>query len=261
VLAPADAVDTHAHVFHWNLPLAANRRYTPSTDAPLAAFLRVLDEHGIGRAVLVQPSFLGTEHDYLLDAVAEYPDRLRGVAVLSEAADEAELERLHASGILGVRLNLIGADVPALTSPPWQRLAARIADLGVHLELQARGEQWTRLEPALQRWPGPVVIDHVGLPQNDDPARSTVRALAAQEHVWVKLSAPYRSAGAGEFAAELIGSIGTQRLLWGSDWPGTQHEHVHDYAQLLRWARDLLGSDEEFASVLRDNPRTLLGWT
>lgn len=52
------AIDTHAHVFERGLPLADARRYAPTYDAPLPAYLAQLDAHGVSHGVLVQPSFL-----------------------------------------------------------------------------------------------------------------------------------------------------------------------------------------------------------
>ncbi|MCI2420451.1 amidohydrolase family protein [Saccharopolyspora sp. K220] len=255
------SVDTHAHVFHRGLPLAANRRYAPDYDARLADYLAELDRHDIGRAVLVQPSFLGTDNTFLLDCAARRPERLRAVVVVDPAElDLAGLDRLHAVGVRGIRLNLIGAQVPDLAA--WEPFADRMAKLGVHLEFQARGPQWVQLAPALRDWPGPVVIDHVGLPRcATDPGRRAVRELAAHEHVWVKVSAPYRSPSgqASAAAAELADTVGADRLLWGSDWPWTQHERDRSFGELLSWAQALLGA--RFARVLRENPARLLDWS
>nr|WP_241023792.1 amidohydrolase family protein [Burkholderia sp. Ac-20365] len=32
-------------------------------------------------------------------------------------------------------------------------------------------------------------------------------------------------------AGALIDAFGAQRLVWGSDWPHTQHRHLIDYAE------------------------------
>ena len=49
-------IDTHAHVFLRGLPMAPERRYAPDYDAPLPAYLDILDGNGIAAVVLVQPS-------------------------------------------------------------------------------------------------------------------------------------------------------------------------------------------------------------
>ncbi|MGP4020208.1 amidohydrolase family protein [Saccharopolyspora sp. 5N708] len=254
------SVDTHAHVFHHGLPLAAGRRYAPDYDAQPTDYLAELDRHDIDRGVLVQPSFLGTDNTFLLDCAARHPARLRAVVVVDPAElDLAGLDRLQAAGVRGIRLNLIGVAVPDLSA--WEPFADRMARLGVHLEFQACGPQWVQLAPALREWPGPVVIDHVGLPRRAaDPGRHAVRELAAREHVWIKISAPYRSPSgqASTAAAELADTVGVDRLLWGSDWPWTQHEQGRSFGELLSWARALLGP--RFEQVLQENPARLLDW-
>src|SRR4051794_25794742 len=111
------AVDTHAHVFARGLALAAERRYAPGYDAPVAAYLAMLDRNGMSHGVLVQPSFLGTDNDYLVAALRAAPDRLRGVAVVAPEIELDELEALGRGGIAGVRLNLIGQPDPAFEFP------------------------------------------------------------------------------------------------------------------------------------------------
>ena len=86
------AVDSHAHVFLQGLALADTRRHTPDYDAPLTQYLGLLDAHGLSHGVLVQPSFLGTDNSHLVQALRAAPARLRGVAVVDPAIDDAALQ-------------------------------------------------------------------------------------------------------------------------------------------------------------------------
>src|SRR5947209_4548412 len=95
-------VDSHAHVFAQGLRLAHSHRYAPGYDATLDAYLRILDAHDIEHGVLVQPSFLGTDNGYLLEALAREPRRLRGVAVVAPDIEDDELQRLDSQGVSGV---------------------------------------------------------------------------------------------------------------------------------------------------------------
>src|SRR5215217_2404681 len=108
---PAVAVDTHAHVFRRGLPLADVRRYAPDYDATPEDYIKVLDGNGISHAVPVQPSFLGTDNSYLVDALHRYP-RFRGIAVVQPTTSPDELRALDKAGVVGIRLNLIGAPDP-----------------------------------------------------------------------------------------------------------------------------------------------------
>ncbi|WP_455734070.1 amidohydrolase family protein, partial [Burkholderia stabilis] len=76
------AVDAHAHVFARDLPLAPVVRHAPDYDASLDAYVGHLAAHGITHAVLVQPSFLGTDNAFFVDVLRRYPSRFRGVAVV-----------------------------------------------------------------------------------------------------------------------------------------------------------------------------------
>ena len=79
---PQGACDCHCHVFGpaARFPYAEPRSYTPD-DAPLEAYLALLDRLGFDRGVLVQPSAYGRDNRAMLDALAREPKRLRGVAV------------------------------------------------------------------------------------------------------------------------------------------------------------------------------------
>lgn len=263
---PRAAIDTHAHIFEPTLRPVADARYVPDYAATLDQYLDVLTAHDVDRGVLVQPSFLGSDNSYLLSALAAAPDRLRGVIMVSPGQIRSELSEgrvanLHGAGIRGVRLNLIGQPLPDLFNPAWQSAAAAMAKHGWHLEIQASGEQWLHLAPALRAWPGKLVIDHLGLPGQEHPeAIWTVFELAPLEHVWVKTSAPYRSSRqqAAIVFAELVEQGCADRLVFGSDWPFTKHEQ-HTFTEVLAWAQALAG-DDLLRNMMTTNPASLLGW-
>ncbi|MFI0815176.1 amidohydrolase family protein [Streptomyces sp. NPDC021098] len=262
---PPAAVDTHAHVFARGLRLADERRYSPDYDATVDAYVSLLDAHGLAAGVLVQPSFLGTDNAYLLAALRAAPDRLRGVAVVGPRTPGDELDRLAEAGVRGIRLNLIGRPVPPLGEEPWQRLARELSSRGLHVEVQARQRQWAELEPWLLRWPGPVVVDHLGLPAHPSlsyPGAGALSRLFAAPQVWVKAAAPYRSAprAATAMLRRLLDAGGVERMVWGSDWPWTRHEEGRVYGTTLTWLTAEL-SAAETQRVLCANPARLLGWT
>ncbi|MEU2234080.1 amidohydrolase family protein [Streptomyces vietnamensis] len=262
---PPAAFDTHAHVFTRGLLLAPGRRYTPDYDATVDAYLSLLDAHDLAVGVLVQPSFLGTDNSYLLDALGKAPERLRGVAVIDSETPGEELDRLAEAGVCGIRLNLISRPVPPLGERHWQRLAHELATRGLHLEVQAQERQWEELEPWLLRWPGAVVIDHLGLPAASSLSYAGSAALCrllAEQHVWVKASAPYRSApqAATAMLRSLLCAGGGERMVWGSDWPWTRHEEGRVYGAALAWLTAEV-SVTEAQRILCVNPARLFAWT
>lgn len=217
-------IDTHAHVFHRSLRPTADARYVPDYDAPLGAYLSLLDRLGLDRGVLVQPSFLGGDNRFLLDCLAAAGGRLAGVAVIDEAICDESAERMHAAGVRGVRFNLIGRSIDVLQSPAARHVAALAMRLGWHVELHADAADLAAALPLLDGFDGAIVVDHFGRP----PAGrvDAVLGWASDARIHVKLSAPYR-VGFRDIAAltaRLLDAYGTDRLLWGSDWPWTQHE-------------------------------------
>ena len=262
------AIDTHAHVFERGLQLADARRYAPTYDAPLPAYLAQLDAHGVSHGVLVQPSFLGVDNSYLLAALKQAPQRLRGVAVIDPAAPETLLTQMTAEGIVGIRLNLIGAADPQLKSPVWQAALARLHALGWHVELHVEARRLPALLQPLLEAQVNVVVAHFGRPDPalgvDDPGFAALLAAGRSRRVWVKISGAYRNGanGRGEAIAQaamprLKDALGLDRLVWGSDWPHTQFESQIDYDKMWAFAGVLLPSAADRKQVLVDTPAQL----
>jgi hypothetical protein len=49
----------------------------------------------MSHGVLVQPSFLGSDNSYLLQAIARAPQRLRGIAMIDAQCEDTQLQALH----------------------------------------------------------------------------------------------------------------------------------------------------------------------
>ncbi|WP_313086180.1 amidohydrolase family protein [Pseudomonas sp.] len=262
-------VDTHAHIFRQDLPMVSGRRYSPRYDALIEHYLAHLDRHGLAHGVLIQPSFLGTDNSYLLEALRRYPQRLRGVAVVDPDVSEAQLDELGEAGIVGVRLNLIGKELADYRGPAWSALFERLARRGWQVEIQRGIDDVALIVPAILGCGVDVVIDHFGLPtgglDSTKPNHVAFLALLADKRVWLKLSAPYRSqsdlAQASRILAQVRGaSGGIERFLWGSDWPNTQFEDRTDYDRQVAFLTALLPDAGERAQVLMDNPAKLFGF-
>ncbi|SAL05577.1 hydrolase [Caballeronia arationis] len=262
-------IDAHAHVFSRALPLADGRRYAPSYDATLDTYLTLLDEKNFGHAVLVQPSFLGTDNSYLLEALTEEPSRLRGVAVVSSDVSDDELAHLKERGVTGIRLNLVGQPLPEVGAAPWTTLWRRLSGLGWHVELHRNASDLTPLIDSLLEAGLPVVVDHFGRPDPDkgtrDPGFEDLLGFGASGRVWVKISGAYRCSEPGsgfvrDATERLLDQFGAERLMWGSDWPHTQFEHATDFGRTLSTLREL-GLDPAVANaILRSTPRAFYGF-
>lgn len=256
------AVDTHAHVFETRLGAIAGARYAPAADAPLSAYLGHLDAHAIAGAILVQPSFLGTDNGFLLDAVARAPERLRAVVVVDPEIDAAALGAFVARGAVGVRLNLIGAATPDLAVQPYAGLLARLRQAGLYLEIHAEGGQWAQLLPAASAADVAVLIDHFGRPFTAAPGHCTsldvILDALGDPKMFVKLSAPYRFPADPAALAALFLARAPGRVVWGSDWPFTQHPEIASYADARAWLDGWITDAAVRARVLDANVRALL---
>lgn len=265
---PAGACDAHMHIFAagGGGPLTPNRTYTPA-EASLEAYRHLQTTLGLERTVVVQPSVYGIDNRVTLEALQAMGDNARGVVVIDESIEEAELRRMDAMGVCGVRLNLLfrgGID--------WETaeaLAHRIADYGWHLQLLIDVSEFEALEEKLGNLPVDVVIDHMGhLPAmkgTDSAGFEAMLRLLEKGHCWVKLSGPYRISQESlppysdviPFAQKLVDTR-PDRLVWGSDWP---HPHIPgpvpndgDLIDLLpQWTPDTTTQKQ----ILSDNPAVL----
>lgn len=252
-------VDSHFHVFHAGVG-QVGARYVPTYNAPLRQWQGVARAQGVHRGVLVQPSFLGTDNSLLVETLSAHPLLLRGVAVVAPDAHADALQALHHAGVRGVRINLSGLDHKlsawAHADGLWAWMAAHGWHLELHTDAGALPGVLAQLPPEL-----PLVVDHMAKPAAVLPSDPTVVALARRAErfpVHIKLSGAYRLGGLcpAELARLWLAVLGPARLLWGSDWPCTNHEAMADYARLLSVLPDWVGP-EVAERVLTDNPAAL----
>ncbi|MBC7780493.1 MAG: amidohydrolase family protein [Proteobacteria bacterium] len=271
---PALACDCHAHVCGpaARYPYWSERIYTPP-DASLAEFRHMLDTLGCARAVLVQPSVYDTDNRAMLAALALDPTRLRGVAVVPFDVEVAEIERLHAAGVRGVRCNIVDLKTGKGVLPldALQALATKVKPFGWHVEFLMHVDEFPDLDRQLAGFPVPVVFGHLGyLPTTKgtgDAGFNALLRLMKDGVAWTKLTAPYRLTASAlpypdtdAFAFALVDAA-PARLVWGSDWPHvivkTAMPNDGDLADLLaQWVPDTATR----ARILVDNAATLYGF-
>src|SRR6266702_4687015 len=134
--SPPGGCDAHFHVFGpaGRYPYnQADLRYAPPL-APVEDFLALSKMLGLERFVFVQPSAYGRDNRCMLEAMREVgTQKCRGIADIDENAPDAELERLNAAGVRGVRINVSPvkpheAGFAAKLLPRIGRLAGRCAE-------------------------------------------------------------------------------------------------------------------------------------
>ena len=260
-------VDTHFHVFKAGQSIP-DARYRPHYDAPLGDWHLNARSAGVTHGVVVQTSFMGTDNRLLLAQLALHRGMLRGVAVVDPGADLPLLADLHLQGVRGIRLNLAGK---AHDMAAWAGAAGlwdALLQLGWHLELHTDDGRLPDIIDALPR-ALPLVLDHFARPARASVHDASVLAVRQRRQrgggaVHVKLSAPYRLA-AGLNPAHLTqlwrGELGLEALLWGSDWPFTNHEASHDYRSLSGDLTTWLQGDAQAEQAVRSaNPARLYGF-
>lgn len=273
---PAGSCDTHNHVFgpFEQYPLEFPPDYAMPL-APAETYLRMLDLVGLERGVLLQPTQQAGRIDVMLDALASGAGRLRGVAAATPDTADAELERMAAGGIVGLRF--VEAPTPAGTPRPGAVGFDSIADLATRMAgLGWSVNAWARMQTLMESLdkllaPGlPLVIEHMGML---DPAEGpggkgfqTLLALLREGRVWIKVSVCRCSVAAPGYEdlrlfVDAMIEANADRLLWGSDWPFIRMQgHEPDAGQLVDLLRDWVGDAAIERKILAENPARVYGF-
>ncbi len=279
---PAGSCDCHTHVFGPTdrYPLAADRQYTPD-QARLEDMLRLHDQLGIERVVIVHPSPYGSDNRCTVDALLALGERGRGVAVIDEKTSDAQLQTMHDAGVRGVRINLEtdGIHDPTLATRQLLWAHDRVKVLGWHVQVYTNLTVFASLVSVLDQLSVPVVLDHFCRAQAalgpDQAHFGVLLQRVRQGQVWVKLSAPHRISNAPDCAdvaamAQALIAANPDRMLWGSDWPhpgaapgqSRQREVVEPFNpiddgralnRLVEWVND----PTILKKILVDNPAKL----
>ena len=263
---PAGTTDCHHHIFDPRFPRPNGRQGIWGTVADYRLLRRRL---GLTRSVITSPQSYAFDNSCLIDALDQLGESTRGVAAVRLDVGDSELDRLHARGVRGIRLYLVG-DAP---TPPDRFIdyARRIERLGWHIQMVAvDGNALVAAEAALQKLPCTLVIDHfayVTQPRGvRHPSMDALCRLLDKGNVYVNLSAPYITSQAGppDYAdidpvAIALVRAAPERLLWGTDWPHplvTTEPKPDDAAMLDRLA--LWAPDEAVRRrILVENPERL----
>jgi D-galactarolactone isomerase len=266
--APANAADCHAHVYDARFQSAI----PPLPDATVNDYRLLQKRTGTSRVVIVTPRNYVVDNAVTLDAIHQFGQRARGVAVVRPDVTDAELKRLNDGGIRGIRFTVGDPSVAVVSIDMIEPLANRIADLGWHVQLNMNREQMLEHAAMLRRLPIPIVFDHLAYLNAPEglkhPAYAVVWSLIDKGRTWVKLSGAYVRSRIGppsygdvvEVARAFVRAA-PERVVWGSDWPHpSETERKPDDAVLF----DLLAtwaSDEKVRNrILVQNPEALYGF-
>lgn len=261
------ACDCHMHIY------GPPARYPTSGPVPAGADLEdyraVQARLGLKRVVIVQPSVYGADNRCTLDATRALGEAARCIVVVPPGVAGRDLADLHDQGARGVRFHMVGDG--ALTWDDLEPIAARIAPLGWHVQLQMPGHGLPHVAPRLKALPVPVVIDHIGRFEGgatgDAPAFRALLDLVEAGRAYVKLSAPYWSSPQGgpyEDVAPLVRrlvEVAPERLVFATNWPhpsitGARPDDLELRDLIMGWLPD----DRARHAVLQDTPAALYGF-
>lgn len=256
-------VDAQIHV--WS-PDVATRPWPPGRTAhahgPALApeqVLRVMDDAGVDRAVLVPPSWIGDVNTDSLDAARRWPDRFAVMGRFDPRAPDAtaRLEGWRGEpGMLGIRLTFhLPLWAAWLTDGSLDWFWAAGERLGLPLMIFVPG-QAAAVGPIAARHPKlRLILDHLarrgGL--KDDAAFADlddVLALGRYPNVAVKVSSlpsyssePYPFPGLTKHLRRVHDAFGPKRMLWGTDYSRLPVPY-RDAVRHLREGIDFLTADD-----------------
>jgi 2-pyrone-4,6-dicarboxylate lactonase len=275
---PAGSVDAHCHVFGpgHTFGYAPERKYTPC-DASKAQLFALRDHLGFARNVVVQATCHGDNNDALVDALQAAGEAARGVATVRRGVSDAELQRLHAAGVRGVRFNFVKRLVDFTPKDELLEIAQRIAPLGWHVVVYFEAVDLPELWDFFTAIPTTVVVDHMGRPDVTQPVDGPefarfVRFMDEHPNVWSKVTCPERLSVAGPFAlngqrqayadvvpfARVLVERFADRVLWGTDWPHPNlKSHMPDDGLLVDFIPHIAPTADLQRRLLVDNPMRL----
>jgi 2-pyrone-4,6-dicarboxylate lactonase len=266
---PPDACDAHNHVFGpaAKFPYAPERRYTPE-DAPKEALTALHALLGVERAVIVQASCHGKDNRAMLDAIAEAPDKRRGVAIVDANFTDADYATLDRGGVRGARFNFVRHLGGAPDMDAFRKVVDRIKEMGWHVVLHMDGADIIPLSEMMRQLPMPFVIDHMGRVDAaagiEQPTFRALLDLAQRENCWIKVCGAERISpppytAAIPIARALVAAI-PDRVLWGTDFPHPNLNHEADEADLVDLVPQFAVTAEAQRKLLVDNPARLYGF-
>ena len=267
---PAGSVDAHCHVFGPGaiFPFAPERKYTPC-DASREQLFALRDFLGLTKNVVVQATCHGSDNSALLDVLEHSNDLARGVVTVEPSVSHAELERMHALGVRGVRFNYVKRLVNPKPDDYYREIIEKIKPFGWHVVLY--------FEPAdlVERWDFfrslgvTVVVDHMGRPDVskplDNPDFALFQRFMRENDVWAKVSCPDRLTISGSplysdvvpFAKSIVEEF-SDRVLWGTDWPHPNMKtEMPDDGILVDYVPSIAVTDELQQKLLVSNPNRL----
>jgi L-fuconolactonase len=283
--APAAApgiVDAHVHF--WD-PTVLRYPWLEGLPALDRAFL--LADYASATAGIAVDAMILVEANCLphqtLDEVAFFErlaaldSRVAGIVAFAALTAPRELDRtldaLSATSLLkGVRHNIQGEPPGFCTQPSFVEGSRKAGERALTFDLCATHDQLREVVELVRQCPDTrFILDHCGKPAIRDrlpePWRADIADLAECANVWCKVSGlvteaahgAWRDADLAPYASHVVEHFGTDRVIYGSDWPVLTL--ASGYADWFRFTERFAAnwSDTERRRFYGDNARRAYG--
>ena len=231
-------IDAHQHF--WNYDPAAHAWISEEMSVIRKNFLPddlkiLLHENDVDGCVAVQADQSETETDFLIKLAAEN-NFIRGVVGWIDLCAHNVTDRLayyqQYNVVKGFRHILQGEDPAFMLRPEFLRGIAVLKDFGYTYDVLIFPQHLNASLELVKQFPEQLfVIDHIAKPDIKNSLienwENGIRALAAMPNVYCKISGMVTEANWQTWTKEdlfpylavVTDAFGTNRLLYGSDWP------------------------------------------
>jgi predicted TIM-barrel fold metal-dependent hydrolase len=272
------AVDCHLHA-HWPQPTGS--RVDPSNTAASAAGLfPTLTANGITHCLLIQPGAYAFDNRAMLDVIAASKGAVKAIGALPLDARDEDFIDLKNRGVVGVRLSLITLDPHLFENEKMHEFLRRCQKQDYWVEVFAAAATWPSIIPLLVRSEAKVIAEHIGWPMLPEglqqPGFQALLEFGRSSKAAVKLSGGFRISWTDSYddlrpyVHELVNAFGTDRCIWGSDWPflnpdvgpakrpmTVTTDYPRELGSLQSWVPDAATRHK----ILWENPSRFFGFT
>ncbi|KAJ4814726.1 4-sulfomuconolactone hydrolase [Rhynchospora pubera] len=236
--------DSHLHV--WATPDQASEKYPyfpgqePTLRGDVDFLLECMDEAGVEGALIVQPINYMFDHSYVTSVLKKYPSKFLGCLLANPADDGSGIKQLEElvlrDDYCAVRFNpYLWPSSQKMTNKVGKALFAKAGELGVpvgFMLFKGLNLHIEEVEELCTEYPETkVILDHVSFcrpPSNEEEEKafSSLLQLSRFPQVHLKFSALFRVSrekppyeDLASVLSQLIANFGSNRIMWGSDFP------------------------------------------